>query len=153
MCGQTRLIRSSGTSGEPQAKTSRRHHGHRPIRARVDAKLRWPVKSNAISAPSRETFVRNLALDAHTDATLTDPGKLLDELHQTAERGYALDQEEFMQGMVAIAVPVMDTEGRFLAALAFHGPTQRVSRDSAVARLDVLQQAASQLSHAILLDD
>ncbi|MEL7091118.1 MAG: IclR family transcriptional regulator [Pseudomonadota bacterium] len=107
----------------------------------------------SLPTPSRETFVRNIALDAHTDATLTDPGKLLDELHQIAERGYALDEEEFMQGMVAIAVPVMDTESRFLAALAFHGPTQRVSRDSAVARLDVLQQAASQLSHAILLDD
>jgi DNA-binding IclR family transcriptional regulator len=30
-----------------------------------------------------------------------------------------------MQGMVAIAVPVSDEAGRFLAALAYHGPSIR----------------------------
>ena len=35
--------------------------------------------------------------------------------------------------MVAIAVPVTDPDGRFVAALAYHGPTQRITLSEAVA--------------------
>jgi DNA-binding IclR family transcriptional regulator len=51
--------------------------------------------------------------------------------------------------MVAIAVPVYDTDKRFVASLAFHGPVPRLDIDKAVANLDVLLDAAEKLKHAL----
>jgi DNA-binding IclR family transcriptional regulator len=99
---------------------------------------------------TRRRFVESLALTPLTPATLSDRERLIEDLAEIARRGYSLDAEEFMEGMVAIAVPVTDPEGRFIAALAFHGPVQRVSIAAAEARLGMLQEAATRLSAAVL---
>ncbi len=101
-------------------------------------------------APSvRKKFVASLSLKQMTDATHTSADTLLEELAAIAKQGYALDQEEFLNGMVAIAVPVKDPNGRFVAALAYHGPTQRMVISDAVARVEVLHAAAKRLSAAL----
>jgi DNA-binding IclR family transcriptional regulator len=51
--------------------------------------------------------------------------------------------------MVAAAVPVTDHKGRFVAALAVHGPKQRLSLAQAEACVDCLHSAADRLRHAI----
>lgn len=99
---------------------------------------------------ARRAFVGSLNLQQLTKKTLTDPEALLADLAQSAKRGYALDEEEFMDGMVAIAVPVQDGKGRYMASLAFHGPSQRISVAAAVARTDVLQDGARRLRDAVL---
>lgn len=98
---------------------------------------------------ARKAFVSALTLEPWTPRTHTDPGALLDDLGLIAERGYALDDEEFVEGMVAIAVPVRDSNGRFIAALAFHGPAQRVSIKAAESKRDVLIAAAQRLTDAL----
>ena len=71
------------------------------------------------------------------------------DLERIASRGYSLDEEEFLEGMVAIAVPITDNPGRFVAALTFHGPTQRMSIDDVVGRKGYLQGAAKHLRAAL----
>lgn len=95
---------------------------------------------------TRANMVESLPLETLTQNTLTDRQKLLDELTLVRKRGYALDNEEFVEGMVAMAVPVKDAERRYVGALAFHGPVQRISLDDAVARKDILLDGASRLS-------
>ena len=63
-----------------------------------------------------------------------------------------MDKEEFVEGMVAIAVPVTDPGGRFFAAVAYHGPVQRLSIAEAVANRDRLVEAAVQLRDAHFAD-
>lgn len=106
----------------------------------------------SLAPKARRALVASLNLEKLTDRTHVDPDFLLRELADIAKNGYAVDDEEFYDGMVAIAVPVHDTKGRFTAALAFHGPTQRISIADAVARKNVLQTAAVQLRDA-LFDD
>ena len=55
--------------------------------------------------------------------------------------------------MVAIAVPVLDSQGRFLAALAFHGPCMRLTLDKLVEGKPVLLEAARRLSAIMMMDD
>ena len=55
--------------------------------------------------------------------------------------------------MVAIAVPVNDNRGGFAAALAFHGPIQRISIENALARKDFLTEAANQLADSLFNED
>ena len=103
----------------------------------------------SLAPKPRQALVSSLTLEALTPSTHADPGSLLAELDEVAKLGYSLDREEFMEGMVAIAVPVTDFSGRFAAALAFHGPTQRISIDDAIARKEVLFDASRRLSTAL----
>ena len=106
----------------------------------------------SLTSRKRRSFVESLSLERHTPHTHTGAETLLDDLAGVARRGYALDREEFIEGMVAIAVPVLDPEGRFVAALAFHGPKQRIDIDEAVARRQVLLDGAARLSRVLFAD-
>lgn len=107
---------------------------------------------SSLSLPKRRAFVSTLSLKPLTLRTQTDPSASLRELNEIAERGYALDDEEFVEGMAAIAVPVRDPPNRFIAAFAFHGPVQRVSVESAIEKKDVLARGAERLAHALFSD-
>lgn len=107
----------------------------------------------SLAPKKRETLVSSLNLKAMTRHTLIDPQKLLDQLATIRKQGYSLDQEEFLDGMVAIAVPVLDPNGRFFAALAYHGPAQRMSLKDAVERKHILHNAAVRLSSVLFQED
>lgn len=86
-----------------------------------------------------------LNLERQTEKTITTFSDLRDELTSTRERGYATDDEEFMDGMAAIAVPIRDKEGRLLTTLSIHAPVQRHAVASLVAQLSQLRQAADRI--------
>ncbi|AXI43918.1 IclR family transcriptional regulator [Sulfitobacter sp. SK011] len=89
-------------------------------------------------------------LDQHTTKSMTDPQTLLEEIELTRERGYSTDNEEFMDGMVAIAVPIHDNHGRLMSTLSVHAPTQRVTLSDLEQHLELFRQAAADLSELVL---
>lgn len=93
-----------------------------------------------------ERFLNNHALDKQTEKTITDPVKLQEDLARTRERGYATDDEEFMLGMTAIAVPILDNRGRLLSTLSIHAPEQRRHLTDLVEYLELLRKAADELA-------
>ncbi len=101
---------------------------------------------------ARRKMVMSLDLKQKSRRTITDPGKLLEELELVARQGYAIDDEEFMDGMIAIAVPIRDAKGRFFAALAYHGPTLRLNVEGLVERRGMLLDAASRLGEVMIND-
>ncbi len=100
---------------------------------------------------ARRTFVAGLELKPLTDKTHTDHITLLEELALTRKRGYSIDNEEFMEGMVALAVPVTDAQGRYVASIAMHGPSQRLTPEKAISERSILQDGAERLQ-TILFD-
>ena len=85
-------------------------------------------------------------LEKKTEMTLTSPDDLKSELNLTHQRKYSIDNQEFMTGMVAIAVPVLDNQDRLLATLSIHAPIQRYPLNEMLGCLPVLQDAAQSLS-------
>ena len=81
-----------------------------------------------------------------TANTLTTADALRAECEAIAKGGYACDREEFIAGLVAVAVPVRDAEGAVRAALAVHAPTARMSMADALTRIDALKTAAGKMS-------
>lgn len=75
------------------------------------------------------------------------------ELKEIARQGYALDNEELLEGMVALAVPVRDKAGVFVAALAFHGPNQRLSAEGMLEHLNTLRVASGRLTDILFGGD
>lgn len=94
----------------------------------------------------RQTLLSARPLASHTPSTMTDPDKLTHELAEIAERGFALNNEEFTIGVVGVAVPILDHQGRALAALAVHGPSPRFTLERARAIVPKLQTAALRLA-------
>ncbi|CAB3625800.1 Pectin degradation repressor protein KdgR [Achromobacter pestifer] len=97
----------------------------------------------------RGRVLARLPLTRNTPRTLTDPVQLEEELERLAVRGIGIDNEEFVRGMSAVAVPVKDGEDRVVAAVACHAPTARVMLDDLLRAVPVLQRAAHSL-HEVL---
>ena len=94
----------------------------------------------------RRTMLDSLDLRPFTPTTHTSTKSLGKELEKIAKQGYALDNEEFHEGMVAIAVPVFDSRRRYVAALGTHGPRQRFSIEDAILRRDLLINSSKLIS-------
>ena len=83
--------------------------------------------------------------EQRTQQTIIDKTLLREEITTTRQRGYSTDNEELMEGMAAIAVPIKDSEGRLLTTLSIHAPVQRLSFDNLVSVLPTLRQAAKKI--------
>jgi DNA-binding IclR family transcriptional regulator len=62
-----------------------------------------------------------------TPHTITSLAKLEKELEEIRDQGYALDQEEAVQGLRCVAGPVFDQTGRVVAAFSVAGPATRIT--------------------------
>ncbi len=86
-----------------------------------------------------------LELEPSTERSITGVAELLEELAITRNRGFSTDNGEFMDNMVAVAVPIRDSEGRLLTTLSIHAPRQRYDLDSLIAMVPQVQEAAGRL--------
>ena len=73
-------------------------------------------------------------LEAHTPKTITSCADLQEENRRTRRRGYAVDDEEYAQGVRCVARPIFDSDGRMIAAVGVSGPTVRID-DGRIAEL------------------
>ncbi|MDM8167569.1 IclR family transcriptional regulator [Roseovarius sp.] len=95
------------------------------------------------------SYLEATDLEQRTPNTITDPDALFDEIAEVRNAGYALDREEFMEDMIAVAVPIQDTNGRLMATLSFHAPSQRFDIPRALEYLDPMKEAAKDLSNLV----
>ncbi|MAU45447.1 MAG: IclR family transcriptional regulator [Yangia sp.] len=108
---------------------------------------------SSLASNHLERYLDATDLVAHTPNTLTTPEAILRELEEVRSNGYALDREEFMVDMIALAVPIADVNGRLMATLSFHAPTQRFDIDHALEFLAPLRAAADDLSKLLAGED
>jgi len=92
-----------------------------------------------------DRLLTTLDLERRTERTLTDPDALRDELARTRARGYSTDDEEFMDGMTAIAVPIRDSKKRLLTTLSIHAPRPRRDLHGLTGYFEVLRETADKL--------
>jgi len=95
----------------------------------------------------RSRLLREVPLERCTEKTLTDPAALEAELKAVRKAGHATDREEFLPGLVCVAVPVPTTDksGRSSLCVALQAPVMRLSLDKALGHLPALQRAAAAL--------
>lgn len=118
---------------------------HVPLHCTASGKLFLAM----LPAKQVSLLISELSLTAMTEATITSRTALQQECERIAVAGYALDRQEFIDGLLAIAVPVCDESGNIRAALAIHAPVSRLSVDQAVERLPALRGAARRLSRLL----
>ncbi|HWB44530.1 MAG TPA: IclR family transcriptional regulator [Hyphomicrobiaceae bacterium] len=94
----------------------------------------------------RDELIRATTLARYTENTITDPEALNRELDEIRKRGYSIDNQEFLAGVVCLAAPVRDSKGVVCAGLAISAPHARMSVDEAILHLPKLLAAAKQLA-------
>jgi DNA-binding IclR family transcriptional regulator len=71
-----------------------------------------------------EGIVDRHGLPAQTPNTITDRETLFEELETTRERGYAVDDEEKIEGVRCVAAPL--TDDGVVGAISISGPSSRM---------------------------
>lgn len=126
-------------------------------RLTIDVGERVPIHCTAsgklflafMTSTKRNYLLRNIELHKLTDKTVTDAAELRAMLEKIASDGYSEDREEFIAGLVAIAVPVFDTNNELRAAVAMHAPTTRVNGSDTLKMLPALKKAAGRMTALI----
>jgi len=72
--------------------------------------------------------VRTMGLRRDTERSVTDPDRYLEEIRKARDSGYALDDEEYLQGVRAVAVPIHVT-GRQISAIWVVGFSQSMKAE------------------------
>lgn len=130
-----------------------RVEAHWPLRLTLEVGSHVPLHATAsgklflalMPAAERDALIGQLVLERLTPETLTDAQALRAECAQIAAQGHADDRGEFIAGLIAVAVPVLDGQGRPRAAIAVHAPTARMSLAQAREKLPFLHAAAARM--------
>ncbi len=97
----------------------------------------------ALAPPSlRRALFESGPLERYTPRTITSPDELEIELEKIRRTEIGIDNEEFIEGMSATAVPVLDSKGNICATVAVHGPTGRLPLVRAIELAPALKKAA-----------
>lgn len=124
-----------------------------PLKQTMEIGSRSPLHCTAsgkvllafLAEPAREEVFRDLRLDRITRRTITDPDKLRRHLHSVAENGYAVSDEEAIEGVLALAFPVMAADG-VVASLSTAIPISRLTDRLKRTAIDTLKDASAKMS-------
>lgn len=127
---------------------------HWPLRLHYTAGSRVPLHCSAIgklflalaASPRRRRLLQRMELRRFTDSTITDSARLETELRQIRKEKVSFDREEYLVGVVCMAVPVIGKTGEMFAALAIQAPQARMNVQTARRHLPALRHAAAELA-------
>lgn len=118
---------------------------HVPIHCTATGKLLLALQPKRV----RDRLIRNTLLKAMTENSITDPVALAQALRVIRRERVGTDDQEFLDEMAAIAVPIEPPDGPPVAAVSIHAPVLRRSLDDLRAYLPDLREAAGDLSAAL----
>jgi IclR family KDG regulon transcriptional repressor len=88
-------------------------------------------------------------LEAFTVWSMTDPSDYRRRLSSIREHGYAIEKGEAFPDVTAMAAPILDFQGKIVAAAAIVAPTHRVPDDRIGILLNKLTEATNQISREL----
>jgi IclR family acetate operon transcriptional repressor len=96
-----------------------------------------------------ERIIRETGLAPLTSHTITSAERLMAELAQVRQQGYAVDDEETLLGVRCIAAPVLDYNGHPLAAIGISGPISTLTPGHITDLATKVQRIARETSEAL----
>ena len=126
-----------------------------PLRFYLHPGSRVPVHCSAsgkvflaqMTPEQRRRLLAHAPLERCTPNTLVEMPALERELKRIEKAGYAIDDEEFLPGLLCLAVAVPALQGRSNLCVAVQAPIMRLTSAKARALLPAMQQAAQALAN------
>lgn len=94
-------------------------------------------------------WVSKESLPQKTENTIKTGEELARELEEVRCQGYALDREEFEQGVRCIGVPILNKSGRAIAAISISIPAFRVTEEKINEIISLLLKVKSEISEKL----
>ncbi len=115
----------------------------RPVRVVSRVGVGLPVYCSAVgkaqiafeSADEVDRVISGTPLRAYTTHTITDRDALLAQLEGIRTDGYAIDDEEYDEGIRCVGVPIRDYTRRVIAGISISGPAYRFTDERLKAEL------------------
>lgn len=118
---------------------------HTPLWCTASGKLYL----SSLPKEQRKRIINNLPLERRARNTLDTPESLELAMEDIRKNQMGIDNEEFIDGMVACAVPIKDKEGKLFACLFCHAPVIRKSLEQIKLFEPELRKTAAQLEEMI----
>lgn len=83
---------------------------------------------------------------AHTKCTYTAKDAILKDFHQANKSGFAVSEQEFEEGINAVAAPILDLEKHPVASISVAGPAYRLTAVKMREIGPVVRQTADEIS-------
>jgi IclR family acetate operon transcriptional repressor len=93
----------------------------------------------------RQRLLTTSPLHTYTENTITDPMRLEEELARIRDTGVSTDNQEFLAGVVCVAVPIRSPNGSVVAGLAVSAPAARMSLNRGLQHVPLLRSAATKI--------
>ncbi len=94
----------------------------------------------------RQRYLKAVSLEKYTSKTILEMDELRDQLKVIVNEEVGYDSGEYIDGMIALAVPVKNEAGDVLYSIAVHAPSARVSLDELKQHLPAMRDAAQRIS-------
>lgn len=94
-------------------------------------------------------IIASKGLSRYTKNTITDFRQLEDELNLIRQQGYALDNEEIMESLRCVAVPLRDHIGKVCAAISVSGPLSRFVGEQLETIVNLIVRIGQELSASL----
>jgi DNA-binding IclR family transcriptional regulator len=87
--------------------------------------------------------------EATTEFTVTEPKLLAERLRKVRAQGHAMNDSEYISGVVGAAVPIKNKEGQVTAALTISAPRSRRSLEEIIAMVPTLKTYADRIGRIL----
>lgn len=131
-----------------------------PLGLRFDAGSQVPAHCTAIgklllshlSENQLLAITRSVALTRYTTKTLTNHLHLRKALAEVRETGIGTDNQEFMDGVVCVAVPIFTADKKCLGGLAISAPEARMTLETALTFVPKMRDAAEHFAKTFITE-
>lgn len=96
-----------------------------------------------------EKIIETKGLVPYTKRTITDTELFKMELAKVRSQGFALDNEEIMEGLRCVAAPIVNHEGKVVAAISTSGPLVRLDGEPLTRAIQKVVETARGISNKL----
>ncbi|OLN27875.1 IclR family transcriptional regulator [Desulfosporosinus metallidurans] len=94
-------------------------------------------------------IIATKGLSRYTKNTITDFSRLEEELNLVRQQGYAMDNEEIMESLRCVAVPLRDHTGKVCAAISVSGPLSRFDGEQLESIVNLIVRIGQEISTSL----
>jgi DNA-binding IclR family transcriptional regulator len=102
-----------------------------------------------LPAEPRENILSTISFQPATSKTIMNLVQFRRELEKIQRQGYAVDDEEAVQGARCVSAPILNADREPIAAVSVSGPVTRVSPNQVAALAGAVTSAARAISAAM----
>jgi DNA-binding IclR family transcriptional regulator len=102
-----------------------------------------------LPAEARDNILTTVTFQPATPKSIMNLVQFRQELEKIRQQGYAVDDEEAVQGARCVSAPILNSDREPVAAVSISGPITRVSPSQVAALAEAVNVAARAISSAM----